>query len=31
MLRQFKAGGGRRAATLAFPELLNIAEGRKVL
>ncbi len=27
ILRQIEAGSGRRAATLAFPELLNIAEG----
>jgi Fic family protein len=27
ILRQLQPGGGRRAATLAYPELLNIAEG----
>ena len=31
LLRELRAGSGRRAATLAFPELVNIAEGRPVL
>lgn len=31
MLRDLVAGSGRRAAVLAFPALLNIAEGREVL
>jgi len=31
LLRQLREGAGRRPAILAFPELLNIAEGRKVL
>jgi hypothetical protein len=30
-LRTLAAGHGRRAAILAFPALLNIAEGREVL
>ncbi|MDE0142055.1 MAG: Fic family protein [Caldilineaceae bacterium] len=30
ILTEIKQGGGRRSAILAFPELLNIAEGRKV-
>jgi Fic family protein len=31
VLRTLREGAGRRAAILAFPELLNIAEGRRVL
>ncbi|MCC5846390.1 MAG: Fic family protein [Verrucomicrobia bacterium] len=31
ILRELRAGSGRRAAVLGFPELLNIAEGRKIL
>lgn len=31
LLRELRPGSGRRAAILAFPELLNIAEGRSVL
>ena len=31
VLRVLAAGSGRRAAVLAFPDLLNIAEGREVL
>ena len=31
ILRTIRAGSGRRPAILAFPELLNIAEGRNVL
>jgi len=31
LLKQLREGSGRRPAILAFPELLNIAEGRKVL
>jgi Fic family protein len=31
ILRVLSAGRGRRAAVLAFPALLNIAEGREVL
>lgn len=30
ILTEVRQGGGRRSAILAFPELLNIAEGRKV-
>ena len=30
ILKELIPGGGRRSAVLAFPELLNIAEGRKV-
>jgi Fic family protein len=30
LLRELRPGRGRRAAVLAFPELLNIAEGRSV-
>ena len=30
LLTEVRQGGGRRSAILAFPELLNIAEGRKV-
>ena len=30
ILKELVKGGGRRSAVLAFPELLNIAEGRKV-
>ena len=31
LLKQLRAGSGRRPAILAFPELLNTAEGSKVL
>ena len=31
VLTDLRAGRGRRAAVLAFPALLNIAEGREVL
>jgi Fic family protein len=31
VLQTIREGAGRRAAILAFPELLNIAEGRRVL
>ncbi|HYE02499.1 MAG TPA: Fic/DOC family N-terminal domain-containing protein [Phycisphaerales bacterium] len=31
LLRELRPGSGRRAAVLAFPELVNIAEGRSVL
>jgi len=31
ILRTIRQGSGRRPAILAFPELLNIAEGRNVL
>jgi hypothetical protein len=31
VLRALAAGRGRRASVLAFPALLNIAEGREVL
>ena len=31
ILKDLRPGGGRRAAILYFPELLNIAEGRRVL
>lgn len=31
LLKELRKGGGRRSSMLAFPELLNIAEGRKVL
>ena len=31
VLRTIREGSGRRAAILAFPELLNIAEGRRML
>lgn len=31
ILREIRPGSGRRAATLCFPRLLNIAEGREVL
>lgn len=31
ILRELKEGGGRRSATLCFPDLLNLAEGRKIL
>jgi Fic family protein len=31
LLKQLREGSGRRPAILAFPELLNIAEGRSVL
>ena len=30
LLTELRPGGGRRSSILAFPELLNIAEGRKV-
>lgn len=30
-LTEIRPSSGRRAAVLAFPELLNIAEGRDVL
>ncbi len=30
LLKELRHGGGRRSSILAFPELLNIAEGRKV-
>ncbi|GMU36490.1 MAG: hypothetical protein AMXMBFR22_06810 [Phycisphaerae bacterium] len=30
LLKELRAGSGRRPAILIFPELLNIAEGRKV-
>ena len=30
VLRALEEASGRRAATLCFPELLNIAEGRRV-
>ncbi len=30
LLKELRQGGGRRSSILAFPELLNIAEGRKV-
>jgi hypothetical protein len=31
LLKALRSGKGRQAAVLAFPELLNIAEGREVL
>ncbi len=31
ILRELQAGSGRRAATLCFPRLINLAEGRVVL
>jgi Fic family protein len=31
ILRELKPGSGRRAATLCFPRLINLAEGRKTL
>lgn len=31
ILRELQAGSGRRAATLCFPRLINLAEGRPVL
>lgn len=31
ILREIQAGSGRRAATLCFPRLINLAEGRDVL
>jgi len=31
ILRELQAGSGRRPATLCFPRLINLAEGRKVL
>jgi Fic family protein len=31
VLRELRPGSGRRAAVLCFPELLNIAEGRKIM
>ncbi len=30
LLKELRQGGGRRSSILTFPELLNIAEGRKV-
>ena len=30
LLKELRQGGGRRSSILAFPELLNITEGRKV-
>ncbi len=31
ILRELQAGSGRRPATLCFPRLINLAEGREVL
>lgn len=31
ILRELRAGSGRRSATLCFPRLINLAEGREVL
>ena len=31
ILREIQPGSGRRAATLCFPRLINLAEGRDVL
>lgn len=31
ILKEIRPGSGRRSAVLCFPELLNIAEGRKIL
>lgn len=31
VLFELRPGSGRRAAVLCFPELLNIAEGKKVV
>ncbi len=31
ILRELQAGSGRRPATLCFPQLINVAEGRNVL
>ena len=31
ILRELKAGSGRRPATLCFPRLINLAEGRELL
>lgn len=31
ILRELQSGSGRRAATLCFPRLINLAEGREVL
>jgi len=31
ILRELQAGSGRRSATLCFPRLINLAEGREVL
>lgn len=31
ILRELQAGSGRRPATLCFPQLINLAEGREVL
>lgn len=31
ILRELQAGSGRRSATLCFPRLVNLAEGREVL
>ena len=30
MLRELQEASGRRSAILAFPDLLNLAEGREV-
>jgi hypothetical protein len=31
ILRELQAASGRRSATLCFPRLVNLAEGREVL
>lgn len=31
ILRELQRGSGRRAATLCFPQLLNVVEGREAL
>jgi transposase len=31
ILRELQPGSGRRPATLCFPRLINVAEGREVL
>lgn len=31
ILRELQPGSGRRPATLCFPRLINLAEGREVL
>jgi hypothetical protein len=31
ILRELQSGSGRRPATLCFPRLINLAEGREVL
>jgi hypothetical protein len=31
ILKELRAGSGRRPAVLSFPGLINIAEGKKVL